>query len=629
MFRQALLGEAEPAAWLEPCQTQPLDCFPQLPAQFVIMPVSFPQLLGAAERRMQTDESCADLIQSLCKQLAFEIEAKFVALTAWDGENRIPVLQLGEHPKVELAVETITPGHVLHTDVSEDQQLIQTAALVTGDAIIVLNVVCPSVMNSDELLAAVVEVVADLYRRRLLEGSSAKDAAYRQQLSLLSCLHKTLDSDVVANTIATDGAVLTQARTISVARRSGSHWTVVAATGVSHPNDRSDATRRTLAAIKKATDAKTEQSAVEDATEELVVRPLNVPPNPESANWFAVLDLPGETGANPPPSPVGLDLLCHHGALALANCEQHASSALASQLLRFLRWLGRPGYLFSIVFSGVVIACLCLLKTELRIEAYGELVPVDRAFIFAPEDGTIEQVNVTDGSNVAADEAICVLSNEDLEVQLERLEGERSETTARLAAIAALKGQPNAGPQAGLFSAEQLELEERAKSLTQQIQIMKRRMAALTLTAKVNGRVYGDRLPELFTNRPVVRGQFLFEVANPNGGWELELQVAELDVRHVLNVANKEDQNLPKVRYALETSPETTHEARLKSIAGSTEVQSDGRLSTLVVVDVGQAEYSTERPGTGVVAYIDCGRRRIGYVWFRKIIEFVQRNTWL
>lgn len=593
------------------------------------MPVSFPQLLDAAERGMQADESCSDLIQSLCKQLALEIQATFFALTAWDGINRIPILQMGEHPSVELAVESVTPGHVLRKEISRNHQLLQTSAEVAGDSTIVWNSVCPSEVNADELLGAVVEVVADLYRRRLLTTTSTKAAAHRQQLSLLACLHKSLDSDVVANIIATDGAVLTQARRISVARRSGRRWSVVAATGVSHPNDRSDAVRQALAAINDATNAKHEGTDERQATQQVFARPLNIPPNFRSASWAAVFDLVGDAQADQRDSSVGVDLLCHHGGLALTNCDQFASSSSASQLAHFIRRLGKPGVLFSIVFTVAIVACLCFLKTELRIEAYGELVPVDRVFIFAPEDGTVEKVNVRDGGNVTASEPLCILSNEDLEVQLERLEGELSETTARLAAIAALKGRPNAGPESRLLSAEQLELEARATSLKQQILIMERRTAALTLTAKMDGRVYGDRLTELFTNRPVLRGQFLFEVADPNGGWQLELQVAELDIRHVLNVAAGDDQDLPKVRYALETSPESTHDARLESIAGSTQIQSDGRLATLVIVDVGEEAYSLERPGTGVVAYVDCGRRPIGYVWFRKIIEFVQRNTWL
>ena len=289
----------------------------------------------------------------------------------------------------------------------------------------------------------------------------------------------------------------------------------------------------------------------------------------------------------------------------------------------------RPHSLFPVIAVCAVAASLFLVKQELRIEAYGELVPADRLFVFAPEDGTIESVNINDGAAVVPNTELCVLSNDNLQVQFEGLHGELSATTARLVAIEALKGRPSSTGQDGLLSAEQLELQERLASLRKQVAIMQQRLGTLTMKSRMNGRVYGDRLRELLTHRPVQRGQFLFEIADPHSLWQLELHVPELDIRHVLNASDQTKGRLPAVSYALETSPEITRKAQLTSVASSTELQTDGKLSTLVVVDVGEEGFSSERPGTGVVAYIQCGQHRLGYVWFRKIIEFVQRNAWL
>lgn len=599
------------------------------------MPVSFPQLLDAAERRMHTDESCTDLIQAIARQLAADIQADFVALDAWDGSRVIPVLQIGEQPNTELAVDSVLPGRTIRRDLPNNLMFVQTSATVSGDASIVLSIVATSTLDADDLFGSVIEVVADLYRRRLLERSVSVDANHQRQLRLLSGLHRTLDSEVVANTIATDGAVLTDARTISVARRSGSQWNVTAATGVSHPNDRSDAARRISAAIKEAANGRELDESSRSRTndegrvDDVLVRPLNVPPDWKCANWAAVVDLSNDSSDPTRDDHQLVSVLCHHGALALANCDRYAATSFGKRSQQLFRRLTRPRSLIFISAVCAAIAGLSLMTTELRIEAYGELVPSERVLIFAPEDGTIEELNVDDGSDVGTQQPLCILSNEDLEVQMEGLVGNLSATTARLSAIEALKGQPGSAPQAGLLSAEQLELEEKSRSLQAQVSIMQRRMAALTLTATMNGRVYGDRLTELLTHRPVQRGQFLFEVANPHNDWQLELRVSELDIRHVLHATDNGGDQHPAVRYALETSPEATHEAHLKSISASTEVQSDGQLSTLIVVDVGGKKYSGERPGTGVIAYIDCGRRRVGYVWFRKLIEFVQRNVWL
>ncbi len=607
------------------------------------MPISFPQLLDAAEQRLHSDKTCQDLIHALALQISIDLKAHFVGLSSWDGVRVNRIVQVGNHDQQQIVIEDVAAGRVHKQQLSDERQLIRAAAQVAGKLNVVVAVICHQALAADELIGSMAEVVADLYRRRLLENQATTALKSQQQLELISRLHKTLDLSVVINTMATDGALLTGARTISVAKRNGRHWSVKAATGIAAPNDRADATRRTCTAIATAVavasahaaDGRQEEAGAHelekpDAAEAgLVVRPLNEPANWKSATWAAVFDFSQDSD---PPAAVAdrtMDVLCHHGALALANCEQYSSGSFKSRIGASTSRLLRPGSLFSVIALCVFAATLFLVKRELRIEAYGELVPADRLFVFAPEDGTIENVSVKDGAAVDANAELCVLSNDNLQMQLEGLQGELSATTARLVAIEALKGQPGSTGQDGLLSAEQLELNERSKSLQKQVVIMQERLGTLTMTSRMNGRVYGDRLQELLTHRPVQRGQFLFEIADPAGGWQLELHVPELDIRHVLDASNQSGESFPAVSYALETSPETTRQAVLKSIASSTELRNDGRLSTLVLVDVGHEAFSEERPGTGVVAYIGCGQQRLGYVWFRKIIEFVQRNAWI
>jgi hypothetical protein len=602
------------------------------------MPISFPQLLDAAEQRLHSDKTCHDLIHALALQIAIDLKAHFVGLSSWDGVRANRIVQVGNHDQEQIVVEDVAAGRVHKQQLSDERQLIRAGAQVAGKLNVVVAVLCHHALAAEDLIGSVAEVVADLYRRRLLENQATTAQKSQQQLELISRLHKTLDLIVVINTMATDGALLTGARTISIAKRHGRHWSVKSATGVAAPNDRADATRRTCTAIASAyaADARCREDAGADDFEEsdaaeagLVVRPLNEPASWKSATWAAVFDFSQD--ADPPAAVADrtMDVLCHHGALALANCERYSSGSFRSRFGAVTSRLLRPGSLFSVIALCVFAAMLFFVKRELRIEAYGELVPADRLFVFAPEDGTIENVSVKDGAAIDSNAQLCVLSNDNLQMQLEGLQGELSATTARLVAIEALKGQPGSTGQDGLLSAEQLELNERSKSLQKQVVIMQERLATLTMTSRMNGRVYGDRLQELLTHRPVQRGQFLFEIADPVGAWQLELHVPELDIRHVLGASNQSGESLPAVNYALETSPEITRQAVLKSIASSTELQSDGRLSTLVLVDVGHEAFSEERPGTGVVAYIGCGQQRLGYVWFRKIIEFVQRNAWL
>ena len=235
--------------------------------------------------------------------------------------------------------------------------------------------------------------------------------------------------------------------------------------------------------------------------------------------------------------------------------------------------------------------------------------------------------HVDDQSEIQTDDLLCVLTNEDLAIEQEAVEGELAETNARLAAIDALRGGRSVDTQqARLLSAERSELQQRQTSLIRQTDLMQERRDHLHIQAGLSGRVYGERLQQLLYLRPVQRGQYLFEVADPSAGWELQLRITEADVRYVLEAANTNAQL--EVSYSLETAPETTQQTALSGIRRSTDVDDQGQLSTLATATLQEQTLSDPRPGAGVVARIHCGQRSLGFVWFRKVLEFFQRQTW-
>ena len=198
---------------------------------------------------------------------------------------------------------------------------------------------------------------------------------------------------------------------------------------------------------------------------------------------------------------------------------------------------------------------------------------------------------------------------------------------ARLAAIDALRGGRSVDVQQGrLLSAERSELQQRQGSLIRQVDLMRERMQHLRIEAGLTGQVYGERLRQMLYQRPVQRGQYLFEAADPSAGWELQLRISEADVRYVLE-ANQSSTSLT-ISYALETAPETTRHTSLSAIREIADVDDQGQLSTLTTARLAPQTLTNPRPGAGVVAKIHCGQHRLGFVWFRKVLEFVQRHIW-
>lgn len=354
------------------------------------------------------------------------------------------------------------------------------------------------------------------------------------------------------------------------------------------------------------------------------IQPLSVSGHWADAEWAAIFEWRMNTGDAESENDFGE--ICKHAAIAFRNCNEYSNSGVLSTLRRLPHAICGRRLLTAVGLMAVVIAGLMLIKMNLQIEAMGKLVPSKRVFVFAPEDGVITDVFVEDGAIVANESPLCVLRNEDLEIQLESIEGEVASTQARLAALDALRGDRSL-TQSGMFAVEQAELKERLSSLESQTVILNRRISRLAMHATMAGEIYGDRLQEHLKGRPVQRGQYLFELADPAEGWQIDLRIPEGDMRHVLHARGESHAPL-SISFTVETDPAKTLKTSLSRLSASTEVDEFGHLSILATAIPGKADISHPRPGAGVIGHIHCGERSAGYVLFRRIIESIQRRWW-
>lgn len=513
---------------------------------------------------------------------------------------------------------------------------------------------------ADGLLRDLAEVFADLRRREMLSRLLGQSERERRLHHVIALLHADLDESRVVNTIASDLPELLGCARVSVVRRAGRRrWEVLAATAVSAPDPRSDAVRRIrrlaeeaaaglnpqgitglqqgatpegssgrtdsepLSALDSAAERDfVAESVRSDARHPVLVRPLSLSGTWDICNWAAVLEFDG--AASDAGDPRLLQRVCQHATLALANCSARSQATLTGRLRKLPRQFLRPG--IAVCLGGLLLtaAFLAWHRTELRIEVAGRLVPGSRMYVFAPDDGVISQVLVDDGSEVVVGSSLCQLKNEDLEIQYESTEGELAAAQARLAAIESMRGDRNLA-QNGNLSVEQAELTERIASIQKQSEILAGRIENLNVRAARSGRIYGERPRELLTGRPVRRGQYLFEVADPQGDWELALDIDETDVRHVTAAMTASTHPLP-VSFALQTAPDQSLRTTLAHLAHSVQIDERGGLSTRATAPFTVTEPGIHRPGAGVVAYVHCGQRSVGYVLFRRPVEFIQQR---
>lgn len=576
-------------------------------------------ILERAERRWEdsTDEA---FFPTVLQQSLSDLELH--GLTAWthDETSQSLVASFGmpsESPYDLDALRMAVTGHVSTIRSSSNGQTsgrtFLAAASVSRDRRLVLAAEEGLSAFDQDVLAPLAEICADLYRRELVEEWDEFTRGSHSLQGVLLRLHSTLDSDVVANVLATDASCVLPARTLAVARRFGRRWQIVATTGVSQPNDRSDAVREIQSEIEAAVSGDT-------VSDNKTVLPLHPTGEWGPAGWAVVIEHDDEL-----PNAL-LRQLQTHASLALANCDDVADRSSASWLRRRLWIWSRPKTLVWSVIAAAIVLCLILIPVELRIEAYGELVPAQRQFVFAPEDGTIAELHVDDGMAVADGDLLCVLTNEALDDRHESISGDLAAANARLASIAALRSTGRADTaEARLLSAEQAELDVKVQSLVRQKEILDQRLRHLQVRTDQMGVVYGDRLRQVLSHRPVVRGQYLFEVSDLATGWQLELRIEETDIRHVQR-ACRQDGTMPSVSYCLETSADVIRETTLTTLAASSAIQTTGQISTLATAELSATDFPDQRPGAGVIARIDCGKRSVGFVWFRRVIETLSRN---
>jgi hypothetical protein len=137
------------------------------------------------------------------------------------------------------------------------------------------------------------------------------------------------------------------------------------------------------------------------------------------------------------------------------------------------------------------------------------------------------------------------------------------------------------------------------------------------------------KVRDLLLKRPVVRGQGLLTLANPDGPWELELNLPERRLTHVQKAGG--NSSVLEATFVLSSHPGQTFRGRVVEIEQAAEVRGDEGNTVLVRVAVDKAALPPLHDQTTVTAKLNCGRTSVGYAWFCDLIETVQTKVlfWL
>jgi multidrug efflux pump subunit AcrA (membrane-fusion protein) len=192
-------------------------------------------------------------------------------------------------------------------------------------------------------------------------------------------------------------------------------------------------------------------------------------------------------------------------------------------------------------------------------------------------------------------------------------------------------------------------------SLIDQRKLLQQKLDKLTIYSPIGGQVVSWKIQDRLMGRPVQPGDVLMKIADPNGDWELEVEMPENRMGHIADAldsiggnsentaalaglsggeaATDGDNRALQVEYILASHPSQTHQGvvRAEDIEAIAEAHGEeGSTVTMrVQIDKQELEQSVGKlvPDVTVTARVNCGRRSIGYVWFHDLIAFVQSKV--
>jgi len=512
-------------------------------------------------------------------------------------------------------------------------------------------------------LTQMCDLASDYLKNRRLRQFKRDRHVWRHTEQYVQAIHGSLDLRATAYAIANEGRRFLEADRVSVAVRRGRKYEVLAVSGLDTIDRRAEEVARmsdlatVVATVGEPFWHPEADAELPQQLESTVGRYVDK----SHSRTVGVLPLhpPGEAdertdGPNQPPIGVLIvdeftddrdaaertaraDAVARYGAAALGNALTHHSLPLlplVKSLAKFKRAFAPrslPKTIAALIVALATIFGLVLIPVELRIGARGILQPAVQQHIFACIDGTVDEVPVVHGQIVEADQVLVRMSNNDLELDMTTLVGQKTSTMQRRLAIqsALLKHANLPADERNRLSSELAQLKEKEESIERQLELYRRKQEQLTVRSPRPGQVVTWHVDDILQERPVQRGQVLMSIVDPDGEWFLELDVAESDIRHV--IGSSEPGPGSRVFFTLHTHPGREFEGEVVEIQRTAEMRGPATGIVVVRVAVNEAELPELRSGTTVNARILCGSRSIGYVWFRDLIETVQTEVffWL
>ncbi|MBL8891266.1 MAG: efflux RND transporter periplasmic adaptor subunit [Planctomycetaceae bacterium] len=283
------------------------------------------------------------------------------------------------------------------------------------------------------------------------------------------------------------------------------------------------------------------------------------------------------------------------------------------------------------IISLVVVGLLALafFPATFYVSSEGTLLPKTQHRVFAPMQGTVESVLVKPNDLVGVGQPLLKLQNHDLDLKLRQVEGELEVVSTQIDSRRRLDRSPTTKD---FEYWDQLEgmpvavLEARQANLRTQLSLLQQQKSLTVVSSQIGGRVLTWNVQEELTQRPVQMGQLLMEVADTEGEWELELNLPDRRVGHLLNAIRQDEEPL-RVEFVMAAEPTRRFSGRLLRTAAVTAASTEDGSYVKVRVALDGQSVRFLQSNTDVSAKIFCGQANLGYLWLQDVLEFAERQV--
>ena len=276
---------------------------------------------------------------------------------------------------------------------------------------------------------------------------------------------------------------------------------------------------------------------------------------------------------------------------------------------------------------------MLLIQIDFRMTCDGVLIPESRRNVFANISGVVREVFVDHGQKVEKDQPLVRMENIELDQQISTAAGKSEELTALISSVRTSMSETrgeNEAPRTENIAA----LEAQLKSVERELTLLKDKAKRLTITSPIEGSVVTYDVNDILRDRPVQRVDALMEVADLEGNWQLELDLPDRKIGHVLRAFEENDRKPLDVEFILAADPGETLKGKLIEVGQTTEMLPERGQHLRLKVEVEKQSLSIKQLRSGVAyiycgvdAYIYCGKCSLGYAIFHPVKEFVQTKV--